>query len=491
VTALEARDITKSFGGNLALRGASLTVAAGAVHGVVGPNGAGKSTLLKIVCGMLRRDSGTITIAGTEVGHYSPRQGARLGLVIVPQETALCEDLTVAEAIVLGAEPAVAGLVSTRRMARRSAARCLAEMSVELPLNTRVSELAGPARRLTMFAHAVHARSRVIIVDEPTAGLDERDAETVVAELEKLRSPERAIIFVSHRFPEVVRLCDRVTVIRDGRDICTLERDDVTTRALSELILASGEEQAAGAAGSGERVTGHISLSAHGLHGRHLRDVSLDLRRGEILGLAGLAESGAEELMDVLGGDKRVTAGRLVIDGAEVRLRSPSDAVAGGIVYLPSERSRAVLADDPVRVNVAMPRWSAISHAGLVTAGMERRFVADVLARLGLTQYCDRPLGSLSGGNRQKALIARAVRAGARILILGNPTAGVDVRGTAEIHAIIRELAAEEYSIVLSSGEPEETAALADRVLALRRGRIGAELRGTDLTAKRVVEAMF
>ena len=245
-------------------------------------------------------------------------------------------------------------------MARRSAARCLAEMSVELPLNSRVSELARPARRLTMFAHAVHAKSKVIIVDEPTAGLDEHDAETVVSELEKLRSPERAIIFVSHRFPEVVRLCDRVTVIRDGRDICTLEREDVTTRALSELILAPGEEQAAGA-DSGERVTGHIALSAHGLHGRHLRDVSLDLRRGEILGLAGLAESGAEELMDVLGGDKRVTAGRLAVNGAEVALRSPSDAVAGGIVYLPSERSRAVLADDPVRVNVAMPRWGAIS----------------------------------------------------------------------------------------------------------------------------------
>lgn len=491
MNALEAQDITKSFGDNLALRGASLTVAAGAVHGVVGPNGAGKSTLLKIVCGMLRRDSGTITIAGTDVGHYTPRQGARLGLVIVPQETALCEDLTVAEAIVLGAEPALAGFVSTRRMARRSAARCLEEMSVELPLNKRVAELSGPARRLTMFAHAVHAKSKVIIVDEPTAGLDEHDAETVVSELEKLRSPERAIIFVSHRFPEVIRLCDRVTVIRDGRDICTLERGEVTTRALSELILAAEEEQAATADDQDERVTDHIALSARELHGTQLRDVSFDLRHGEILGLVGLVESGAEELMDTLGGDKRVSAGRLVVNGAAVTLRSPSNAVASGIVYLPSERSRAVLAEDAVRVNVAMPRWSAISHAGVVTARMERRFVTDVLARLRLTGYCDRPLGSLSGGNRQKALIARAVRAGARILILGNPTAGVDVRGTAEIHAIIRELAAEGYSIVLSSSEPEEIAVLSDRVLAMRRGRIGSELRGTELTAKQVIEAMF
>ncbi len=487
---LEAHGVTKRFGDNLALRGTSLMVEAGTVHGVVGPNGAGKSTLLKIVCGMLRRDAGGIVIGGESVGHYTPRDAARLGLAIVPQETALCEDLTVAEAIVLGAEPSRGGLVSTRRMAERAAARCLDEMRIELPLRQRVSELTGPARRLTMFAHVVHCRSSVIIVDEPTAGLDEQDAETVVAELEKLRSPDRAVIFVSHRFPEVIRLCDRVTAIRDGMDICTLERSEISSRRLSELILAE-EVEAEIAGNRGVRAGGEIALRARDLTGVQLREVSFDLRRGEILGLAGLVESGVEELLDVLGGDVRLRSGELLVPDEPVTLRSPHDAVANGIVYLPSERSRVVLAEDPVRVNVAMPRWAGIARVGVVTAGMERRFVAGVLERLRLTEYCDRPLGSLSGGNRQKALIARAVLAGARILILGNPSAGVDVRGTAEIHTNIRQLAAEGYGVVITSGEPEEILALSDRVIALRRGRVSSELSGSELTATAVIDAMF
>lgn len=486
---LEAQDVRKRFGNIQALDNVSLTVEAGTIHGIVGPNGAGKSTFLKILSGLYKRDSGAIDIGGKSVGHLNPHKAAAMGLAIVPQETALPEDLTVAETIVLGTEPTIGFGLMSGRMTRNAAGKCLAEMGVELPLDTRVSELSGPARRLTMFAQVVHRRSQVIIVDEPTAGLDDHDAEIVIRELMKLRHPKRAIIFVSHRLAEVVELCDRVTAIRDGRDICTLERTQLSADSLSELILGTNPRNYARRS-QGVDADARLVASVSGLRGMHLRDVSLDIFEGEILGLAGLVESGVEELMSILSGDRRPTSGDIQVSGRHVSFKSPADAVHHGVAYLPEDRTRGVLVDMSVRSNVAMPRWSELSRCQVVTPRMERTFIADVLERLNLTQHCERDLGELSGGNRQKALFARAIASGAKILIVGNPTAGVDIRGREEIHRIMSTLAEEGYSIILSSSEPEEIAGMSDRALVFSRGRISVEISAADLNPRRLVEAM-
>lgn len=477
------------FGANQALQGVSLEVEAGTIHGIVGPNGAGKSTLLKILTGQLDPDSGTIKINLVKIEDLSPRRALMHGLAIVPQETSLSETLTVAEMIVLGREPTRGGLLTSRAAAERVAAVCLAEMNLDLPLRTRVSELSASARRLVMFAQVVFRKARVIIVDEPTAGLDEHDAGIVVAELAKLRSSDRAIIFVSHRLTEVVELCDSATAIRDGRVAATIDRAAMTKASLSDLILGAKTQEYARRPHQ-DRATKAVVLRCESLSGDILRDVSLDLHEGEILGIAGLVESGVEELASVLAGDCRQTRGNISVDGRVVQLRSPADAMDAGISNIPEDRTRALLLDSAVRSNVAIPRWRFISQWGLLASRYERDFVRGVLERLNLMRHCDSPVVALSGGNRQKVLLARAVATGARILVIGNPTAGVDIMGTAEIHAEVNNLVAENYSVVLSSSEPEELAGLCDRVLVMSRGIVVNELSGSGLSADQIVRAM-
>jgi ribose transport system ATP-binding protein len=490
---VEVHGLFKTFGGTQALRGASFSAEAGSIHGIVGPNGAGKSTLVRALCGLTSVDAGEIIIGGVMVLKSRDSGSVRKDVALVAQEVTLPESLTVAEAVHVGYEPRGRGRILSPSRMKRAAASALEEVGLEVSTRTLVSRLSGREKRLLMFAQALHRNASVVVVDEPTAALDEADAEIVLSGLEALRRPDSVVLFVSHRLHEVQRICDRVTGFRDGRDVATLEREMLTPDALEELILGerlavlSSQHDSAHPAHEEDTET---CLSIRGLSTGLLRGVSLELRRGEVLGVVGLAGSGAEDLLEVIGGSMRPASGQLFMRGRPVVFRGPKDALKAGIAYLPADRARAGLLDATVRENVAMPSWERIRRMGLLTTGMEDRFAREILLRLGLEQYRQMPLGHLSGGNRQKALFARAVACGARILVLGEPTAGVDVRGRRDTYDLIEQLAEEGYSFVILSSEAEEHVRLCDVVVTLVRGKVSSVLRGSELDIRTIELSM-
>jgi ABC-type sugar transport system ATPase subunit len=490
---VEVRGLFKTFGGSQALRGASFSAEAGSIHGIVGPNGAGKSTLVAALCGLISVDAGQIIIGGVEALKSRDGGSLRPGVALVTQEVNLPESVTVAEAVLVGSEPRGRDRILTPRRMRNSARSALEEVGLEMSTRTLVSALSAREKRLLMLAQALRRNAAVVVVDEPTAALDEADAAVVLSRLEALRRPDRVVLFVSHRLHEVQRICDRVTGFRDGRDILTLEREMLTQDALEELIL--GERLSVltspnDSARPAHEENAETCLSIRELRTDRLRGVSLELKRGEVLGVAGLAGSGAEDLLEVIGGSMRPASGEINIQGRPAKFREPKDALKAGIAYLPADRGRAGLLDASVRLNVALPSWERIRRMGLLTTRMEDRFTNGTLRRLGLEQYRKMPLGHLSGGNRQKALVARAVACGARILVLGEPTAGVDIRGRHEMYDLIEQLTQEGYSFVILASEPEEHVRLCDSVVTLVRGKVSSILRGSELNIDNISRSM-
>jgi ABC-type sugar transport system ATPase subunit len=370
---------------------------------------------------------------------------------------------------------------------RTTADAALAELELELDSSVPAGALRADQQRLVMFAQALSRKAALMIADEPTAGLSSQEAELVVSGLERLKRQGRTLLFVSHRFGEVLRLCDRVTIIRDGATVQTLERSALTREHLIRAVV--GEESAAGRDRAAATPDRPVSLRVRDLRGRELRGVTFDAREGEILGVTGLAGSGVEELLAVVGGAETATDGAVALHGDACRFRSPADAIAGGVSYLPADRTRAGLLGMPVRTNVSLARTRATTSSGVLTRASERRATRPVLGRLGLESHADRPLSALSGGNRQRALIARSIFARAGVLLFADPTVGVDFRARAEIHDLLRELADEGRTVVISSSEPEELVALADRVIVLRQGVVKATLEGDGISPESMTAA--
>lgn len=483
---VETIGVRKAFGGTVALWSADLAVEQETIHGIVGPNGAGKSTLVRIVAGHIRPDEGLIKVRGASVTLPTPAAAQKLGIVAVPQEIALADQLSVAENVLLGNECRWGPLLIPHRARRRSAA-VMRELGADVSVRVRAGSLRGSAQRLVMFAQALSRDASVIIVDEPTAGLSVEETEIVVGALEELKRRGRTIIFVSHRFNEVLRLCDRVTVVRDGLTTETLERSELSEQTLVGAVV--GTETTKAEVDSARVVRDEQGLDVVSLRGRDLRGVSLAARRGEIVGVVGLVGSGVEELLAVMGGAATPTAGHLIVRGEQRRFDSPADALAAGVAYLPADRARAGLLEMPVRINIVISKTDRVAKGGFVTRGLERRGALDVLRRFGLERYCDRPLSSLSGGNRQKALIGRAIFVGADVLVLADPTVGVDFGARAELHELLRELANDGCTIIVSSSEPEELVAFVDRVVVMRRGQVGEILAGEGITIDALARA--
>jgi len=482
---LELENVSKAFGATVALSSASLRVEPATVHGLVGPNGAGKSTLVKIASGQLVPDAGVVRVAGAKKRFRRPSDAHAHGIVAMPQDIALIPDLSVAENVVLGHEPRL-GPILWPGQRRRAARSVLARLGVELPLDAPALSLRPADQRLVMLAQSLFRRARVVILDEPTAAMGVSDAGVVLAAVTSLRSEGVSIVYVSHRFDEVVSLCDFVTVIRDGSDVMTVQRRDLTAEVLVQAVVGEGNLMEAPA-----RVSdiGETLCTVNNLRGRELRGVSAQLRTGEILGVAGLPGSGVSELLEVMAGVRRPAAGDIVLAGRRRVFGSPADAVAVGIAYLPGERSRIGFSNLPVRTNVVISRLEAVFKMGLITVARERKAAREAASLVGLATRVDDPLAALSGGNQQKALVARSLFARSSVLVLDDPTAGVDVKARADIHVLLRRLADEGKSVVLSSSEPEELAALADRVVVLSRGRVAAVLSGRELTPEAVIRS--
>ena len=482
---LVATSLVKRYPGVLALDHVSLTIQGGEVHAVAGENGAGKSTLMHILAGAVVPDDGTLAVDGAPLRFRSPRDAQMAGIRMIHQELNLVPDLTVADNVFLGAEPSHGGVLD--RGAQTRAARAILDRlgQTELDADAPVRSLPLAARQMTEIAKAVAASARVLIMDEPTAILAQHEADALFAVIAQLRAAGVAVVYISHRLDEMVRVADRVTVLRDGRQVATSAMQAITRGEMVRQMV--GRELAAGYPRP-SATPGDEAIRVEHLSSGPVVDASLSLRRGEIVGLVGLVGSGRTELARALFGAARLTSGRMVVDGRSYAPRSPRDAIARGLALLPEDRKRqGLVLIAAIRENVSLSSLGALAERGVVHRARERAAVDEWVSALRVrTPSIERAVRQLSGGNQQKVVLARWMLANARILLFDEPTRGIDVGAKAEIHHLIRDLADRGAAVLMISSDLPEALGMADRLVVMRGGRIAGELTRADATQERV-----
>ena len=492
MTALAVRfeHIAKRFLGVQALDDVSLSVAEGSCHALCGENGAGKSTLGKVLAGIHAPDSGTLFVNDRRVEFSSPRDALAAGVGMVHQELAFCENMTVAENLLLGAIPTRRGFVRQDELERRGT-QMLANIGADIDVRTVMSKLTIAQQQLVQIATAVSGGARIIVFDEPTSSLSQAEADRLYALIERLKSSGVTCIYVSHRMPEIFRLCDTVSVLRDGKHVATRPIDGLTEGDLVTLMI--GRPLGDYLPQSGDAPYGAELLRVDGLTAPgKFRDVSLSIRAGEIVGLAGLVGAGRSEVAHAIFGLDPAVSGTISVDGKIVGIDSPKTAMRFGIGLVPEDRKRQglVLGESGLH-NTTLPILDRLSRMLLVKREEERELTASFFSKLRVrTPSITAPVAGLSGGNQQKVVLARWLAAASRILILDEPTRGVDVGAKAEIHALIRDLAARGNAVLLISSELPEVIALSHRVLVMRQGQLVAEVLHADATQEKLLRLM-
>ncbi|HEY8149407.1 MAG TPA: sugar ABC transporter ATP-binding protein [Vicinamibacteria bacterium] len=474
---LALRGVTKSFGAVRALRGVDFDVRAGEVHALVGENGAGKSTLVKIITGAHAPDTGTVTIAGHALDRADPLLARRLGVAPIYQQPTLFPELTVAENLSFGLETGGAWRRIDWRERRRRATALLARVGASVDPDADAGSLRMAEQQLVEIARALGAQARVIIMDEPTAALAETEAERLLALVAELRASGVAIVYISHRLPEVLRMADRVTVLRDGAAVETRPAAGLTQ---ADLIRAMVGRDLDAVFPKRELALGDVVLSARGLSCRMggVRDVDLEVRSGEIVGLAGLVGSGRTELARVLFGLTPADGGELKVRSRVSSVRSPADAIRAGLAYVPEDRRRhGVILEMSVAANATLAILRALRSGPFLDAAREREIAGTFVERFAIkAPSLETPVAHLSGGNQQKVALARWLATRPSVLILDEPTQGVDVGAKAEIHRLMVDLAAEGLAILMISSEMPEILGMSDRIVVMRAGTIVATL---------------
>lgn len=474
VPALEMRGISKSFPGVRALSDVDLVVHAGEVHAIVGENGAGKSTLMKILAGLYQPDTGEIALGGETIRIGGQLDARRRGIGMVYQELNLVPDLTVAENITLGAMPSRFGLVR-RKALLQTAAAVLTALDARIDPRTPVGSLTVSQQQLVEIAKAYATRPKIIVLDEPTSSLSEHEAQALFRVIAAMRADGIAIIYISHRLREVLELADQVTVLRDGRQIETRPAAGLTA---AEMITLMVGRDLTDVFPKRDVPIGDVVLEVQDL-GRvgSFENVSLTVRAGEIVGLAGLVGAGRTEVARAIFGLDHADAGAVRVNGEPIRARSPRQGVRAGIAYVPEDRKRdGIVPGASIKDNIALPVLGTVSAAGWISRSQERSLVSAKVDELRVTPaVIDRRVDTLSGGNQQKVVIAKWLAAKPDVLVLDEPTRGVDVGAKADIHTIIGELAAAGVAILLISSELPEVLAVSDRVYVLHEGRVSAE----------------
>lgn len=488
---LELRDVAKTFGGVTALRDVDFSLKAGEIHGLVGENGAGKSTLIRQICGASQPTAGRILVGGREVSLSSPHAAATLGIAVVHQHFNLVPQLSVCENLFLSEGlPRRAGLLVNWREARRRAGALLVRVGLDIDPRREVSELRPDEAAMVAIAKAIATDAKLIILDEPTAALLPGEVGVLFGHMRRLAAEGHAFLYVSHRLAEVFEIADCVTVLRDGRNAGYWRRLDMSRRAIIEAIV--GRKSFVEEAARAPQRYGKMLLEAESLRGGRVADLSLTLRAHEILGIAGLPGSGAEEALDLLYGRFAWSGGRLKVAGAEVAFRSPRDAKAAGLALAPKDRhAESLLPGASVRENISLPnlkQFSADPVLRLIRRGRERAAAEELARRLSVKMAgVEAPISSLSGGNQQKAILGRWLGSGAKVFMLNSPTAAVDIGAKAEIYALIHKIAADGAGVIFTSTEVEEFPRVCHRVLVFRDGRVAGELVGAEATEANII----
>jgi ribose transport system ATP-binding protein len=487
---LTMRDIVKTFPGVRALGGVTFDVSAGEVHALVGENGAGKSTLVKILAGAQPADSGEIAVDGKTVAIDAPKTAERLGIGMIYQEFNLVPDLGVIENIVLGVEPR-RGLFLDRAAAAAEAAKVLAELGIALPLDRPARRLSVAEQQLTEIAKCLVRKARLIVMDEPTAALTDREITALFALIGKLKAQGVAFVYISHRLEELPRIADRVTVLRDGKAVETrpmaqMPPDDLVRLMVGRAVENHFPELPPVAPGA------HVVLDVRGVSaasGVRVSDVAFQVRAGEIVGLAGLVGAGRTEIVRAIAGADVPTAGEIRVDDERVVVRSPRSAIAAGIALITEDRkAQGLVLGMTVRENTTLAHLAQFERGLFLDKPAETKTANAEIAELRIrTPSAEQTVRNLSGGNQQKVVLAKWLIGHARVFLFDEPTRGIDVGAKAEIYALMVELLKHDAAIVMVSSELPEVLGMSHRVLVVRGGRIRAEFARGDATPDKVI----
>lgn len=486
-TILACRGMTKRFGTVTALEGVDFELRRGEVRALLGKNGAGKSTLVNLISGSLQPDRGEITLLGESVHWANPKAAQSGGIAVVHQEFSLVPGLTVAENITMGRWPRRHGFVDGAAL-RKHAARALALLGADIPLSVEVGKLALAEQQIVEIAKALVDEPKVLILDEPTSALNQTEVEALLGLVRRLAQGGVAVIYVSHRMKEIPLVADTLTVLRDGREVATHDVASVSSAQVAELI--SGSIDAGVALEHRDRREAPVALRVEDLRVPHrLHGVSLSLHEGEVLGIAGLLGSGRTELLESVFGLRHDATGSIELGGRRVAGRHPRRMLDLGVAYTSEDRKAAgIVSMLGVGENLLLTARGRVLPKFWLRPIKESRLVKDSMAALSIRASSpDQEIGTLSGGNQQKGVIGRALTAKMRVLLLDEPTRGVDLHAKAQIYRLIRELADDGVSSIFVSSELEEIAEVCDRVLILRDGRVHEELIGREATAERIL----
>ena len=495
-TLLELAGIRKSFAGVQALQGVDFDVRPGEVHALLGENGAGKSTLIKTIAGVHQPDGGELRFDGQIVRFNTPRDAQKLGINTIYQELSLYPELTVAENIFMGHAPyrrvGPFSVMDWDTMFRR-AGELLAELDVyNLDVRGKVGALSIGNRQRVEIAKALSLNAKLLIMDEPTAALGETDTLHLFRTVRLLRDRGVGIIYISHKLSEVFELADRVTVLRDGQYIGTKEVADTDERDLISMMVG---RDVATLFPKQKSDVGEVVLELRNVNrAPHTYDVSFSLRAGEIVGLAGLVGSGRSETAQAVFGTLPAQSGEILVNGQKVSIKDPAQAVAHGVAYVPEDRgTQGLIKEMTLRENTTLAVLKHVAKGGFIDTGRERRMAQDAIKQFGIRAHGPEQLvGTLSGGNQQKVVVGKWLASNPKVLIIDEPTRGVDVGAKAEIHRLIGQLAAEQgLAILMISSELPEILGMSDRVLVMREGRIVAEFARAEATPEKVGAAMM
>ena len=496
---LKMEGISKSFPGVRALDNVSLELRPGEVHGLLGENGAGKSTLIKILSGAYQPDSGSIELDGEKIHITSPRQAQKLGIVTIYQEFNLIPPLSIAENVFIGREPGRGNLISWPQMRRQTQA-VMDRLGLDLSPQTLVRSLSVADQQMVEIARALSMESKLIIMDEPTAALSENEVEQLLRIIRELKAQGISIIFITHHIEEALKICDRVTVLRDGHLVGTENIKDITLDDIIRMMVGrslSDLFQRKAAHSHGDVVLRVNNLSRRGNprdpNAIMLRDISFEVRQGEILGIAGLVGAGRTELARAIFGVDKISSGTIEIDGRTVRIHSPHDAIRHGLGLVPEDRKQqALFLSLAVRDNLSLAVLKRLcTPLGFVRQRAEQALIAEYRQALNIQMTSPKQrVANLSGGNQQKVVIARWLALKPKVLIVDEPTRGIDVAAKAEVHQLLDELARSGVSVIMISSELPEILSMSDRILTLREGRLTGELTRAEASEERIMQLM-
>jgi inositol transport system ATP-binding protein len=496
---LRMTSIRKKFPGVQALDDAGLEVLPGEIHALLGENGAGKSTLIKILAGAQQPDSGTIEFGGETVVMVSPHDAQRRGIATIYQEFTLAPNMTIAENVFIGREPGVGVFVDWQKMASETEA-ITKRLGLEMQPMATVRNLSVAEQQMVEIARALSMKSRLIVMDEPTSALSLKEVDKLFRISRELKAHGLSIIFVTHRLEEVMQICDRYTVLRDGRLIGSGSISEITIDGIIRLMV--GREVKALFAHRQREVAGDIVLKVEGLNRQGntqdqnatvLADVGFEVRRGEILGVAGLVGAGRTEMARTVFGADPFDSGRIIIDGHEVHIRSPKDAIRHGIGLVPEDRKQqALFLALAVRINLSMAAHKQILRWGMfIDETAERAMVEEYRKKLNIRMASqDQLIANLSGGNQQKVTLARWLALRPKVLIVDEPTRGIDVVAKVEVHNLLFEMAQSGIAVVAISSELPEVLAISDRIVTMREGRVTGQIKREDATEEVVMSMM-